>query len=77
MENLIKKNHMMWAVTFFLLMFAVFIYTRPSISFGPNGNIKPFGVQKRGSTIFPVWFWTAIFAAFSRILVSLFSRNTL
>jgi len=76
MENLIKKNHMMWSVSLFLLMFAVFIYMRPSISFGPSGNIKPFGVKKRGSTIFPVWFWTAIFAAVSRITVSVLSDHS-
>jgi len=67
---------MMWAVSVFLLMFSAFIYLRPSISFNENGSIKPFGVQKRGSTIFPVWFWTAIFAAFSRLLVSVISKNS-
>jgi quinol-cytochrome oxidoreductase complex cytochrome b subunit len=77
MENLIKKNHMMWAVSLFILMFAAFIYFKPSVSFGPNGSIKPFGVKKRGSTIFPVWFWTAIFAAISRISVSVMSGHSL
>ncbi len=52
------------------MMFAVFLYIKPSVAFGPNGNIKPFGVQKRGSTVFPVWWWTILFAALSRIGVS-------
>jgi hypothetical protein len=55
-------------------MFSIFLYVRPSIAFGANGSIKPFGVHKRGSTIFPVWWWTFLFAALSRIGVSYYSN---
>jgi hypothetical protein len=70
MGELFKKNHLIWTISAFLMMFAVFLYIKPSVAFGPNGNIKPFGVQKRGSTVFPVWWWTILFAALSRIGVS-------
>ena len=66
----IQQNHLIWSISFFLFMFAAFLYVKPSIAFGPRGSIKPFGVKKRGSTIFPVWWWTILFAALSRIGVS-------
>jgi quinol-cytochrome oxidoreductase complex cytochrome b subunit len=70
MGELIRKNHLIWTVSLFLFMFAFFLYLKPSIAFGPDGSIKPFGVQKRGSTVFPVWWWTILFAALSRIGIS-------
>jgi len=70
MGELFRRNHLIWTVSAFLMMFAVFLYIKPSIAFGPNGSIKPFGVQKKGSTVFPVWWWTILFAAISRIGVS-------
>jgi hypothetical protein len=65
---------MIWAISLFLFMFAAFLYVKPSIAFGPNGSIKPFGVQKKESTVFPVWWWTMLFAALSRIAVSYASK---
>ena len=73
MGELIRKNYLIWTVSLFLFMFAAFNYLKPSIAFGPDGSIKPFGVQKKGSTVFPVWWWTALFAATSRIMVSYLS----
>jgi hypothetical protein len=51
-------------------MFAVFLYIKPNIAFASDGSIKPFGVRKRGSTVFPFWWWTFLFAALARIGVS-------
>jgi len=70
MGELFRNNHLLWSITFFLFMFAAFLYMKPSIAFNKNGSIKPFGVKKRGSTIFPVWWWTILFAAMSRLGVS-------
>jgi hypothetical protein len=70
MGELIRKNHLIWTISLFLFMFSFFLYLKPSIAFCPDGSIKPFGVQKKGSTVFPVWWWTILFAALSRIGVS-------
>jgi hypothetical protein len=70
MEKILQKNHLVWTISAFLFMFAVFLYLKPSIAFASDGSIKPFGVHKKNSTIFPVWWWTMIFAAISRIGVS-------
>jgi hypothetical protein len=78
MENLVRvrENHMMWTVSLFLLMFAGFLYIKPALSFTQDGKIKPFGVKKRGSTIFHVGVFTVVFAAIARLAVSLASRYT-
>ena len=69
MRDIFRRNHLIWAISLFL-------YVRPSIAFNQDGSIKPFGVKKRGSTIFPVWWWTILFAALSRMGVSYASDYT-
>lgn len=44
-------------VAIYLLLVAVFIYIHPSVAFGRDGGIRPFGVTERESTVFPVWWW--------------------
>jgi hypothetical protein len=68
MENLIRKNPMLWTISLFLFMFSAFIYLKPAITFGPRG-LRTFGVHKRGSTVFPLWWWTFIMAVISRITI--------
>jgi quinol-cytochrome oxidoreductase complex cytochrome b subunit len=75
MENLLQKNPMLWTISLFLFMFALFIYFKPKMTFGPKGSIKPFGVQKRGSTVFPLWWWTFIMAVISRITIKKLSGH--
>jgi hypothetical protein len=70
MRDIFRRNHLLWAISLFLFMFAAFLYVRPSIAFNQDGSIKPFGVKKKGSTVFPVWWWTILFAALSRFGVS-------
>jgi hypothetical protein len=69
MENLLQKNPMLWTISLFLFMFAAFIYFKPSMTFGPKGSLRNFGVHKRGSTVFPLWWWTFIMAVIARITV--------
>lgn len=52
MGELFRRNHLIWTVSAFLMMFAIFLYIKPSIAFGPNGSIKPFGVQREGRPCF-------------------------
>ena len=69
MENLIRKNPMLWTISLFLFMFSALIYLKPSMVFGYKGKIKPFGVSKKGSTVFPLWWWTFVMAVIARITV--------
>jgi hypothetical protein len=47
----------MWMVTIYLFLMAGFLYLKPSVAFGRDGRIRPFGVTDRESTVFPLWWW--------------------
>ena len=68
MEPFTRKNHRMWMVTIYLFLMAAFLYLKPSIAFGREGRIRPFGTQDRESTVFPLWWWVFIFAVVSYML---------
>ena len=74
MEEILRKNPKLWIVAIYLFMVAGFLFVKPSIAFGSEGQIKPFGTKKKGSTIFPVWWWMFIFAALSYILVAFLTK---
>jgi quinol-cytochrome oxidoreductase complex cytochrome b subunit len=74
MEDLFRKNPKLWMVSIYLFMVAGFLFIKPSVAFGPNGEIKPFGTKKKGSTIFPVWWWMFVFAALSYIAVAVLTK---
>ena len=65
MEAILRKNPKLWMVAIYLFMVAGFLYVKPSVAFGEQGRIRPFGVGKRDSTVFPVWFWMFTFAVIS------------
>ena len=65
---MIRKNHRMWMVTIYLFLMAAFLYLKPSIAFGREGRIRPFGTQDREATIFPLWWWTFVLAAVSYMI---------
>ena len=52
-------------VTIYLFLMAAFLYLKPSIAFGREGRIRPFGTQDKESTVFPLWWWVFIIAAVS------------
>jgi hypothetical protein len=64
MEEVIRQNPKLWMVAFYLFMVAGFLYIKPSIAFGKEGRVRPFGVG-RESTVFPVWWWMFMFAVAS------------
>lgn len=49
-------------VTVYFFLMAAFLYVKPSIAFGREGRIRPFGTQDKEATVFPVWWWVFIFA---------------
>jgi hypothetical protein len=65
MEEVIRKNPKLWMVAIYLFMVAGFLYIKPSVAFGKEGRIRPFGVGSSDSTIFPVWWWMFAFAVTS------------
>lgn len=54
-----------WMVTIYLFLMAAFLYMKPSVAFGREGRIRPFGTQDKEATLFPLWWWIFIFAVVS------------
>ena len=69
MEQIIRKNPKLWMAAIYLFLVAGFLYIKPSMSFGEQGRIRPFGTGKKESTIFPVWWWMFVFAVVSYLSV--------
>ena len=65
MEATIRKNPRLWMIVIYLFLVAGFLYFRPTIAFGREGRIRPFGVSDKESTVFPVWWWMFVFAVLS------------
>ncbi len=65
---MVRKNHRMWMVTIYLFLMAGFLYLKPSIAFGREGRIRPFGTQDKEATVFPLWWWTFVIAAVSYLI---------
>jgi hypothetical protein len=66
-EDLImgRKSYRTMMVAVYLFLMAGFLYLKPSIAFGREGRIRPFGTQDREATVFPLWWWVFIFAVAS------------
>ena len=69
MEDVVRKNPKLWMVAIYLFMVAIFLYVKPGLAFGKDGNIRPFGVGKKDSTVFPLWVWMLGFAVASYLSV--------
>jgi hypothetical protein len=69
MEETVRKNPKLWMVAIYLFTVAGFLYMKPSVAFGKDGNIRPFGTGKKDATVFPLWLWMIGFAVFSYLAV--------
>ena len=66
---MLRKNPKLWMVAIYLFLVAGFLYIKPSVAFGQQGRIRPFGTGKKESTVFPVWWWMFAFAVISYLSV--------
>lgn len=62
------KSFRVTMVTIYLFLMAAFLYAQPSIAFGREGRVRPFGTQDKEATIFPLWWWVFIIAVVSYCL---------
>ena len=62
MGPLFRDNHRLWMVTIYLFLISAFLYVRPSIAFGREGRVRPFGTANKDATVFPLWWWIFILA---------------
>jgi hypothetical protein len=61
----VRKNHRITMVTIYLFLMAAFLFLKPSLAFGKEGRIRPFGVTERDATVFPLWWWVFVIAVVS------------
>jgi len=69
MESTIRKHPRLWMIVIYLFLVAGFLYVKPSVAFGSEGRIRPFGTQQKDATVFPVWWWMFVFAVISYMSV--------
>jgi len=69
LEQMVRKQSKLWMVAIYLFLVAGFLYVKPSVAFGQQGRIRPFGTGKKESTVFPVWWWMFAFAVASYMSV--------
>jgi hypothetical protein len=73
MEPFMRRNHRVWMVTVYLSLMAAFLYLKPSIAFGREGRIRPFGTQDPESTVFPLWWWIFVLSVVAYALTVYFA----
>ena len=61
-------NRRVWMVTLYLFLISAFLYVKPSVAFGREGRIRPFGTQDKEATLFPLWWWIFVLAVVSYAL---------
>ncbi len=60
-----RKNYRTMMVAIYLFLMAGFLHLKPTIAFGREGRIRPFGTQDREATVFPLWWWVFVIAVVS------------
>jgi hypothetical protein len=63
-----RKSYRTTMVAIYLFLMAGFLTLKPSIAFGREGRIRPFGTQDREATVFPLWWWVFILAVVSYMI---------
>jgi len=61
-------------VSIYLFLMAAFLYVKPSIAFGREGRIRPFGTQDKEATVFPLWFWIFVISVVSYSIMIYFAN---
>ena len=70
-----EKQSRILLVTVYLFLIAGFLYTQPTIAFGREGRIRPFGTQEKESTVFPLWWWVFVIAVVSYLITVTLTRS--
>ena len=63
------RARLIWTITVYFFLMAAFLWAQPSVAFGREGRIRPFGTQDREATVFPLWWWVFVIAVVSYLTV--------
>jgi hypothetical protein len=73
-KTYIKNNSTSSAIIIFLVIFAIFMYIKPTFLFTDYGSIRHFGLGKRNCTILPIWLFVIIAAITAYLLILCYLR---
>ena len=68
------KTSRVTMIAVYLFLMAAFLYAQPTIVFGREGRIRPFGTQDKEATLFPLWWWVFVIAVVSYCLTMVLIR---
>ena len=60
-----RNEHRIQMVAIYFFLMAGFLFLKPSIAFGREGRIRPFGTMDKEATVFPLWWWIFVIAVVS------------
>jgi hypothetical protein len=69
MIETIRKHPKLWMVTLYLFLVSGLLLLKPRLAFDEDGHIRPFGTEKKGNTVFPLWLWVIGLAIASYLAV--------
>ena len=57
------------SLSMFIIMYGIMIYTKPSIVFYEDGNLREFGIGYKNKTICPLWIASILLGALCYLFV--------
>ena len=70
MNRLFIRRHInSFSILLFVTLFALIVYTKPSIIFKDDGSVRQFGISYKNKTVLPIWLATIILAFLSYLIV--------
>lgn len=55
-RTFIRKHITTFAISIYIVIFALFAWTKPSFLYQPDGSLRQFGVGYQSKTVVPIWF---------------------
>jgi hypothetical protein len=68
-RNYIRENITTISIILFVLIFGVFVITKPAFLYNKDGSIREFGIGYKNKTILPIWLLSIILGIFSYFIV--------
>lgn len=68
-RKLLRIYKVQFAILIFLILFTLYHYVKPGISYDLNGAFRPFGIGFKHKTVVPIWVVAIIVAILSYTFV--------
>ena len=65
----IRNNIISIAITVFIVLYGIIVYTQPSFLYNRDGSLRQFGLNSSKKTVIPAWLLSLVLAIVSYFLV--------